>query len=44
MLADLDESLRILFTGELGRHGFDGADIAFEAPAKEWAATLSARP
>ena len=41
MLADLDESLKTLLRRELGRHGFDGADIAFEAPDKEWAASLS---
>jgi hypothetical protein len=41
MLADLDESLRSLLRRELGRHGFDGVEIAFEAPDKEWAASLS---
>jgi Pvc16 N-terminal domain/Carboxypeptidase regulatory-like domain len=41
MLADLDESLRALLKRELGRHGFDGVDIVFEAPTKEWAAALS---
>lgn len=42
MLADLDESLRMLLSRELGRHGFDSVDIAFEAPAKEWSGQLSA--
>lgn len=42
MLADLDESLRTLLKRELGRHGFDGIEIAFEAPDKEWAASVSA--
>jgi Pvc16 N-terminal domain/Carboxypeptidase regulatory-like domain len=42
MLADLDESLRALLKRELGRHGFDGVEIAFDAPDKEWAASLSA--
>ncbi len=42
MLADLDESLRALLKRELARHGFDGVEIAFEAPAKEWSAALSA--
>ena len=41
MLADLDESLRALLKRELGRHGFDGVDIVFDAPTKEWAAGLS---
>jgi Pvc16 N-terminal domain/Carboxypeptidase regulatory-like domain len=42
MLADLDESLRAMLKRELARHGFDGVDIVFEAPTKEWAAALSA--
>jgi hypothetical protein len=41
MLADLDESLRTLLQRELGRHGFDNVEIAFEAPAKEWSSQLS---
>src|ERR687886_1035614 len=41
MLADLDEAVRALLRRELGRHGFDGVEIAFDAPAKEWSATLS---
>jgi len=41
MLADLDESVRALLKRDLGRHGFDGVDIAFDAPDKEWAASLS---
>jgi hypothetical protein len=41
MLADLDESLRALLRRELARHGFDGVEIAFDAPDKEWAASLS---
>src|SRR5829696_7536443 len=41
MLADLDESLRALLKRELGRHGFDGVEIVFDAPTKEWAAALS---
>jgi hypothetical protein len=41
MLADLDESLRALLKRELGRHGFDGVEIAFDAPAKDWSAKLS---
>ena len=41
MLADLDESLRTLLKRELGRHSFDGVEIVFDAPDKEWAASLS---
>jgi len=41
MLADLDESLRGLLKRELGRHGFDGVEVVFDAPTKEWAAGLS---
>ena len=41
MLADLDESLRAMLKRELGKHGFDGVDIVFDAPTKEWAAGLS---
>jgi hypothetical protein len=42
MLADLDASLEALMSGELGRHGFELVQIAFDAPTKEWASTLSA--
>jgi Pvc16 N-terminal domain/Carboxypeptidase regulatory-like domain len=41
MLADLDESLRNMLKRELGRHGFDGVEIVFDAPDKEWSASLS---
>jgi Pvc16 N-terminal domain len=41
MLADLDETLRTLLRRELGRHGFDGVEIAFDAPAREWSGQLS---
>ncbi|MGH2946288.1 MAG: Pvc16 family protein [Solirubrobacteraceae bacterium] len=41
MLADLDETLRSLLKRELERHGFDGVEIAFEAPAREWSGQLS---
>ena len=41
MLADLDESIRALLKRELDRHGFDGVEIVFDAPSKEWSATLS---
>src|SRR3954452_1650189 len=35
-IADLDEALRKLLRRELERHGFDGVDIVFDAPSKEW--------
>jgi hypothetical protein len=41
MLADLDETLRGLLKAELERHGFEGCDIAFDAPAREWSGQLS---
>ena len=44
MLADLDETLRALLKRELERHGFDGVEIAFDAPAREWSASSPRRP
>src|SRR3954468_1099086 len=44
MLADLDETLRVLLKREVGRHGFDGVEIAFDAPARDWSAHLAAPP
>jgi hypothetical protein len=41
MLADLDETVRRLLKRELTGRGFDGVEIAFDAPSKEWAAQLS---
>ena len=41
MLADLDETIRGLLKDELERHGFEGVDIAFDAPAREWSGQLS---
>src|SRR3954447_21159991 len=41
MLADLDETLRSLLKEELERHGFEGVDIAFDAPARDWSGQLS---
>jgi Pvc16 N-terminal domain len=41
MLADLDETLRTLLKRDLGTHGFDGVEVVFDAPAKEWSASLS---
>lgn len=42
MLSDLDRSLRSLLTAQLARHGFDGVEVAFEAPTREWAGGRSA--
>lgn len=41
MLADLDETLRVLLKRELGRHGFDGVEVAFDAPARDWSSQLT---
>lgn len=41
MFADLDESLRALLKRELARQGFDGVQIAFEAPARDWSSALT---
>ena len=41
-LADLDEALRTLVRRELERHGFEGVEITFDAPATDWSAKLTA--
>jgi hypothetical protein len=41
-IADLDEALRTLLRRELKRHGFEGVDVAFDAPSKEWSGKLTA--
>lgn len=41
MLADLDETVRRLLRREFTGRGFDGIEIAFDAPSKEWSAQLS---
>jgi hypothetical protein len=41
MLADLDETLRTLLKRELEGHGFDGVEIAFDAPSRDWSSQLS---
>lgn len=41
MLADLDETLRSLLKTELEAHGFDGVEIAFDAPSRDWSGQLS---
>lgn len=40
-IADLDGAVRLLLERELGRHGFEGVEIAFEAPAREWSGKLT---
>ncbi|MEO8690346.1 MAG: Pvc16 family protein [Solirubrobacteraceae bacterium] len=40
-LADLDEALRTLLRRELENHGFEGVEIAFDAPASDWSAKLT---
>ena len=40
-LADLDEALRTLLRRELERHGFEGVEVAFDAPASDWSAKLT---
>jgi hypothetical protein len=40
-IADLDEALRALLRRELDRHGFDGVEIAFDAPSREWSGKLT---
>ena len=41
VLADLDEALRTLLRRELERHGFEGVEIAFDAPSKDWSGKLT---
>jgi hypothetical protein len=41
-IADLDEVLRAMLERELERHGFEGVEVAFEAPSREWSGKLSA--
>jgi hypothetical protein len=40
-IADLDEALRTLLRRELRRHAFEGVEIAFDAPSKEWSGKLT---
>jgi hypothetical protein len=40
-IADLDEALRTLLRRELDKHGFEGVEIAFDAPSKEWSGKLT---
>jgi hypothetical protein len=40
-LADLDEGLRALLTRELEGHGFEGVELSFDAPSRDWSAKLT---
>jgi hypothetical protein len=40
-IANLDEGLRGLLRADLRRHGFDGVDISFDAPSREWSGKLT---
>jgi hypothetical protein len=40
-IADLDEGLRGLLRSDLRRHGFDGVEISFDAPSREWSGKLT---
>lgn len=40
-IADLDDALRLLLKRELDKRGFEGVEIAFDAPAKEWSGKLT---
>jgi hypothetical protein len=40
-IADLDEALRTLLRRELKRHGFEGVDITFDAPSRDWSGKLT---
>jgi hypothetical protein len=41
VIADLDEALRNLLRRDLERHGFEGVEIAFDAPSKDWSGKLT---
>ena len=40
-IADLDEVLRLLLKRQLTKHGFEGVEIVFDAPSKEWSGKLT---
>lgn len=40
-IADLDEGLRDLLRSDLRRHGFDGVEISFDSPSREWSGKLT---
>lgn len=41
VLADLDAALRKMLAEALASHGFNGVEVAFEAPDRDWAAGIS---
>jgi hypothetical protein len=41
-IADLDDALRTLLRRELKRHGFEGVEVAFDAPSRDWSGKLTA--
>jgi hypothetical protein len=40
-IADLDDAVRLLLKRELDKRGFEGVEIAFDAPSKEWSGKLT---
>jgi hypothetical protein len=42
LLAELDDAVRALLREELAGHGFNGVEISFDAPSREWSAGVSA--
>ena len=40
-IADLDETLRQLLVRELARHHFEGVEVTFDAPSREWSGKLT---
>ena len=40
-IADLDEGLRDVLRTDLRRHGFDGVEVSFDAPSREWSGKLT---
>jgi hypothetical protein len=41
VIADLDEALRTVLRRDLERHGFEGVEVVFDAPSKEWSGRLT---
>jgi hypothetical protein len=41
-IAELDDGVRTLLRSELRRHGFEGVEISFDAPSREWSGKLTA--
>jgi hypothetical protein len=40
-IADLDDVLRAMLERELARHGFEGVEVACDAPSREWSGKLT---